>query len=65
MVFAVAAVVRAAGGAEAVGRRASQDLLSAGPLLQLLLGEAGRGDALPRRRNGFGLDVDALAGVDG
>ncbi|TNN44844.1 hypothetical protein EYF80_044962 [Liparis tanakae] len=71
VVLAVAAVVRAAGGAEAVGGRPSQDLLSAGPLLLLLLlllllmGEARRGDALPRRRNGLGLDVDALAGVDG
>lgn len=64
MVLAVAAVVRAAGGAEAVGGRASQGLLPAGALLRLLGGEAGGGDALPRRRVGLGLDVYVVAGVD-
>lgn len=65
MVLAIAAVVRATGGAEAVSGRTSQNFLSAGPLLRLLRGEARRGDALPWRRNGLGLDVYALAGVDG
>ena len=64
VVFAVTAVIRATGGAEAVGRWTSQDFLSAGPLLQLLRGEAGGGDTLPRRRIGLRLDVYALAGVD-
>lgn len=64
VVLAVAAVIRATGGAEAVGRWTSQDFLSAGPLLQLLRGEAGGGDTLPRRRIGLRLDVYALAGVD-
>lgn len=64
MVLAIAAVVRATGGAEAVGRRTSQSLLSAGPLLRRLRREAGGGDALPRRRVGLGLDVYVVAGVD-
>lgn len=63
MVLAVGAVIRAAGGAEAVGRGPSEHLLSAGPLLGLLRGEPGRGDALPRWRIGLGFDVDVLAGV--
>lgn len=65
MVLAIAAVVRATGGAEAVSGRTSQDFLPAGALLRLLGREARGGDALPWRRNGLGLDVDALAGVDG
>lgn len=63
MVLAVGAVIRAAGGAEAVGRGTSQHLLSAGPLLRLLRGETGRGDALPWWRIWLGFDVDVLAGV--
>lgn len=65
MVLAVGAIVRAAGGAEAVGGGAAEHLLPAGPLLRLLRGEAGRGDALPRWRVGLGFDVDVLAGVYG
>lgn len=64
MVLAVAAVVRAAGGTEAVGGRASQGLLAAGALLRLLWGEAGGGDTLPGRRVGLGFDVYVVAGVD-
>lgn len=64
VVFAIAAVIRATGGAEAVGRWTSQNFLSAGPLLQLLRGEARRCDTLPWWRNGLRLDVYALAGVD-
>lgn len=64
MVFAVAAVIRAAGGAEAVGGRASQGLLPARALLRLLGGEAGGGDTLPWWRVGLGLDVYVVAGVD-
>lgn len=63
VVLAVAAIVRAAGGAEAVHWRAAQ-VLPAGrlllllllllmPLLLLLLMEARGGDALPRRGDGF------------
>lgn len=64
VVLTIAAVVRATGGAEAVGGWTSQDFLPAGPLLRLLRGEARGGDTLPWRRNGLGLDVYALAGVD-
>lgn len=64
VVLTIAAVVRATGGAEAVGRRTSQSLLSAGPLLWRLRREAGGGDTLPRRRVGLGLDVYVVAGVD-
>lgn len=55
VVFAVAAIVRAAGGAEAVHWRAAQ-VLPAGRLLLLLLlllGEARGGDALPRWGDGL------------
>lgn len=65
VVLAVTAIVGAAGRAEAVGGRASQDLLSAGSLLRLLLrGEPGRGDPPAGRRYWLRLDVYALAGVD-
>lgn len=65
VVLAIAAVIRATGGAEAVGRWTSQNFLSAGPLLRMLRGEARWGDTLPWRWNGLWFDVYALAGVDG
>lgn len=64
VVLTITTVVWATRWAEAVGRWTSQNILSAGPLLWLLWGEARRGDTLPWWRNGLRLDVYALAGAD-
>lgn len=65
-VLAVAAVVGAAGAAQAVDRGAPQLLARRRRRrLRLLRREPGRGDAVPGRGDGFRFDVDVLVGVNG
>lgn len=65
-ILAVAAIVGAAGAAQAVDRGAPQLLARRRRWrLRLLRREPGGGDAVPGRGDRFGFDVDVLVGVNG